>query len=444
MKKAKWFGWGFKAVSLLATAGMFAAMLPATALAADTVTFNEDTEVNLSGSGIELLIVSGSEADEVIIDETTVYVDVDAGDEFVLRAPNRNELVNDGGFDECTKDAGYWQITVSGPDTVTFTPATDRCSSGGGGGGVPVTPTVSTTPEVEITYPEGGETYVAGSDVSISWTTSGSALDTVKLEYSIDEGISYAQIVDNVDYDESPYVWTLPDIDEEKVKIKITVQDGGKSYLDTDYSGYFEITSDEEEEADEGDDETSENQPSNMGDFPDGANVAPTTGETGPSPFDGTTEDISQVEAGQFIRSPSFNTVYYVTADLTRRPFWDGVAFFTWSDSWDEVIWVTDATMQTLPSGDPMLPKPEVVTVKVQSVPDVFWVEMNEEGDYELRWITSEDVAIAMMGETWADYVIDVEPTLMNWYVEGENVDYAFEVDMSIMKTRAEIAALLQ
>lgn len=443
MKKAKWFGWGFKVVALLAAAGMLTAMLPVAALAADIVTFDEDTEVSLSGSGIDLLILSGSQADEVEVDETTVYVDVDAGDTFTLRSPNRNELVNDGGLDECAKSGSYYQVTVTGPDIVTFTPGASLCSSGGGGGGVPATPTVSTTPDVELTYPEGGETFVAGSEVSIDWTTSGSSLDTVKLEYSTDEGLSYNVIVDNVDYDESPYLWTLPDIDVEKVKLKITVQDGGKAYLDIDYSGYFEITT-EEETTDEADEETSEEQPSNMDEFPDGVNVAPTTGETGPSPVDGTTEDISQVEAGQFVRSPSFSTVYYVTADLTRRPFWDGTTFFTWADSWDEVVWVTDATMQTLPSGDPMLPKPGVVTVKIQSVPDVFWIEMNNDGDYELRWISSEEIAIDMMGEAWADYVIDVEPTLMNWYLEGEDVVYAFEVDMSIMKTRAEIAALLQ
>jgi len=442
MKKAKWFGWGFKVVALLATAGMLAAMLPATVLAADLVTFNEDTEVNLSGSGIDLLIVSGSEADEVIIDDTTVYVDVDAGDELTLRSPNGNELVNDGGYDECDRDSGNWEITVTGPDTVTFTPAADICTTGGGsGGGGGATTATSTTPEVNLTEPIGNEVFYAGGTASIAWTISGSGISTVKLEYSTDEGISYALIEDNVNKNDSPYTWTLPDVDAEKVKVKITGQDSGKSYLDTDYSSYFEIVGD----TDEGDEETTdEEMPESTGEFPEGANIAPTTGETGPSPVDGTEEDISQVEAGQFIRSPSFTTVYYVTGDMTRRPFWDGTAFFTWADSWDDVTWVTDATMQTLPSGDPMLPKPGVVTVKVQSVPNVYWVETNLDGEFELRWITTEEVAIGMMGEAWADYVIDVEPTLFGWYETGDDLETAIEVDMSIMKTRAEIATLLQ
>ncbi|KKW28533.1 MAG: hypothetical protein UY72_C0069G0007 [Candidatus Uhrbacteria bacterium GW2011_GWD2_52_7] len=59
----------------------------------------------------------------------------------------------------------------------------------------------------------------------------------------------------------------------------------------------------------------------------------------------------------------------------------------------------------------------------------------------ELRWITSEDVAIDMFGSSWADYVIDVNVTLFPRYESGSDIDDAFTVDMNDMKTRVEVNA---
>gem|GEM_PF-4982735 len=47
-----------------------------------------------------------------------------------------------------------------------------------------------------------------------------------------------------------------------------------------------------------------------------------------------------------------------VDEDMHRHPFWDVQTFFTWADSWDDVVWVTDATLQTLPLDTPCYRSP--------------------------------------------------------------------------------------
>ncbi|MBK9182258.1 MAG: hypothetical protein IPM83_03895 [Ignavibacteria bacterium] len=46
---------------------------------------------------------------------------------------------------------------------------------------------------LKLTQPNGGETYVVGSDTVISWTGIAPS-DTVKLEYSLNNGITWKVI----------------------------------------------------------------------------------------------------------------------------------------------------------------------------------------------------------------------------------------------------------
>ena len=433
-------------IGLLSLAVSLAVVSPA--LAADVVSFDSITEVTLDGSGIDLKIMSGSQADEVIVDSTTLTVTVDTGDSFTLRSTNRNELVNDGGFDECTEDNGSIEITVTGPDTVIFTPSATTCPStggGGGGGGGSSTGTTSTTPVVDLVAPVSG-TLTAGNETNITWTVSGSGISTVKLEYSVNGGASYALIADDVDDASSPYEWTVPNAPSNNVILKITGQDSGKSYLDTDISGTLTIASASESTTEEDEEQQQEEEDAAAGITTDseGRRWAPDSGVASTSPFDGSTENISVVEAGWFVRGENYSTVYYIPGDGTRNPFWDAQTFFTWGDSWDDVVWVTDATLQTLTIGEPMLPQPGVVLVKITSAPDTYHVEADPSGgDYELRWISSETIASGMFTSAWADYVLDVDPSIFTHYQAGDDITFVESVDTSHMKTRNEIILLV-
>ena len=191
---------------------------------------------------------------------------------------------------------------------------------------------------------------------------------------------------------------------------------------------------------------------SNMGSGPDNG-LSPTTepvdesiSEQGFSPVTGLLEDITSVSAGDFIKSPSFPTVYYVTSEGGRRAFVDTNSYFTWGDSFDRVKNVTDATLSTLPLSGVMLPKAGIVLVKITSDPRVYALFDNDSDEFapELREIASESIASEMYGSTWADYVIDFEPTYFGRFEHGDEIIESEDVDTSIMKTRAELATLAQ
>ncbi len=140
------------------------------------------------------------------------------------------------------------------------------------------------------------------------------------------------------------------------------------------------------------------------------------------SPVTGKEEGVTPVSAGEYVRSPSFSTVYYVTSDLKRRPFFDVKTFRTYA-AFSEVKTVTDATLPLLPLGAPMLPKPGTVLVKIESDPRTFAVtDAGADGKPILRYIPSEQEAIRLYGTAWADYVIDLPPTLWNRFAFGADV----------------------
>lgn len=166
-----------------------------------------------------------------------------------------------------------------------------------------------------------------------------------------------------------------------------------------------------------------------------GSAVAENSGEYGTSPVTGQQEAISEVGAGQFIRSYSFSGIYYIDEDMVRHPFWDANSFFTYADSWNDVVWVTDATLPTMTLGSPMLPKEGVVLVKIQSDPKVYAID----NDNTLRWVPDETTALSLYGTNWADYVIDLEPTTFARYSVGEKMTQSESVDVNVMKTRFEL-----
>lgn len=163
----------------------------------------------------------------------------------------------------------------------------------------------------------------------------------------------------------------------------------------------------------------------------------------GLSPVTGKLENITAVAGGNYIKSPSFSTVYYVTGKFTRRPFMDGQTFFTWQDSFTGVKTVTDATLSALPLEGAMLPKPGVVLVKIQSDPKTYAVTANPDDAFKptLRWVASEAVAKELYGVAWASYVIDVPPTLFPRFSFGASIEKASDLVLPpvTMKMRTKL-----
>ncbi len=152
----------------------------------------------------------------------------------------------------------------------------------------------------------------------------------------------------------------------------------------------------------------------------DGRRRAPNSDILGMSPSTKEPELISLVQPGWFVRSFEYPTIYRIGEDGSRQVVWDTTTFFTWKQSWDDVIWVSDATLATLPLRGIVLPQPGKILLKIVSDPRVYALEEGDDGLMSIRWIPSEDVARDLYGERWSDMVVDYDPTLMRNFVRGD------------------------
>ena len=143
--------------------------LPITVLAADEVSFAQDT--NISIGGYALTISGGGVADQMVVGATNVTFTLSANSSLIIRSTTRANLVNNLSLDILCGDS-YSQVTVSGNSSgssLVISPS-GTCtgttgggstpSSGGGGTPTPPSPTVPTTStgEVTVTVSEGGKT----------------------------------------------------------------------------------------------------------------------------------------------------------------------------------------------------------------------------------------------------------------------------------------------
>lgn len=274
-------------------------------------------------------------------------------------------------------------------------------------GGSSSAPVVPYTYAIDLISPTGGADYAQGESIPIRWTTlaSSGSVAAVDIAYSVDGGATHVPVAVRTEND-GAYDWT-PNISlGENVLIRVEGNDL-VTVLATDFSDVFSIgrtssVSDNAEEVDDDDD-----------------------------------------AAATFIKGESWSAVYYVTSDGYRHPFLNERIFATYADTFDTVVTVSDAELANYPLGNPIGPKPGTMLVKVQSVPKVFTVGGTPEAPL-LRWIATESLATDLYGGDWADYVIDVPPTMWSHLSFGEDVETldAIDVDLTAMLRREELAAL--
>ncbi|MFA5946889.1 MAG: Ig-like domain-containing protein [Patescibacteria group bacterium] len=149
--------------------------------------------------------------------------------------------------------------------------------------------------------------------------------------------------------------------------------------------------------------------------------------------------DGNGVMAGDYIRGTSWSTVYYVSADMVRHVLIDEQTYFTYQDSWDVVKTLPDEALANYPMGSLVLPKAGTVLVKIQSATEVYALENDASGNTILREVPNEMTAEYVFGTHWADYVIDVSPAFYKKFTLGKEIDTAFPVNMTNMKTRSAL-----
>ena len=76
--------------------------------------------------------------------------------------------------------------------------------------------------ELKLTYPIGGESMVGGEVQQIIWDSYGNTASTFGLEYSINNGVSWATITTNLPSNTRLYRWTVPNVVTGQARIRVT------------------------------------------------------------------------------------------------------------------------------------------------------------------------------------------------------------------------------
>ncbi len=131
------------------------------------------------------------------------------------------------------------------------------------------------------------------------------------------------------------------------------------------------------------------------------------------------------IQAGDLIRGTSFSAVYYYGEDGFRYVFPNEKTYKTWyTDAngdmdFSSVITLTDQELSGIQMGGNITYKPGVKMIKINSDPKTYAVDANG----ELRWVTSEDVAVGMFGTAWNTMIDDVPDGFFGNYTIGSSLD---------------------
>ena len=123
-------------------------------------------------------------------------------------------------------DPGHLRVTVSSNETLV-----EYVQAEAGGGGVngdvvdsyTIEPSQQTS-SISVTSPNGGEDWQVSSSHNITWTSTGTS-GNVKIEYSINNGSDWIQIIASTP-DNGSYQWIIPDAPSSNCLIRITDTEG--------------------------------------------------------------------------------------------------------------------------------------------------------------------------------------------------------------------------
>ena len=106
----------------------------------------------------------------------------------------------------------------------------------------PTTTTTTTLSTVNVTFPAGGETFVIGDTITITWTSSKSASDVVKIE--LYEGETLAWTINGGTSNDGSYEWLIPNafLPSDNFKIVITWLSSGNEEGNVGSSDIFAIS----------------------------------------------------------------------------------------------------------------------------------------------------------------------------------------------------------
>jgi hypothetical protein len=94
------------------------------------------------------------------------------------------------------------------------------------------------------------------------------------------------------------------------------------------------------------------------------------------------------------------------------------MVYFSWYEDFSTVQTITDQELALITIGGNVTYKPGVKLVKITTDPKVYAVAQNG----VLRWIETEDAAIALYGDNWGSLVEDVADVFFTNYAMGDSI----------------------
>lgn len=126
--------------------------------------------------------------------------------------------------------------------------------------------------------------------------------------------------------------------------------------------------------------------------------------------------------AGDLIKQSDLSSVYYYGADGNRYTFPNATTYNTWYTDFSTVKTIPATELQSIRLAGNVTFRPGTYLVKITTDPAVYAVEPGG----VLRWITTESIAQALYGPTWASMVRDVP--------DGYFPNYSFGSDITTNK----------
>ncbi|MCX7735523.1 MAG: T9SS type A sorting domain-containing protein [Candidatus Kapabacteria bacterium] len=98
----------------------------------------------------------------------------------------------------------------------------------------------SSTPQLTIIQPNGGETIKAGSSYQIRWSFSGDN-QKIKIYFTSDNGENWTEISTELDATIQSYIWSVPDIKSDNCRIRIKDTQTNGEIINVQSQGNFKI-----------------------------------------------------------------------------------------------------------------------------------------------------------------------------------------------------------
>jgi Leucine-rich repeat (LRR) protein len=95
-------------------------------------------------------------------------------------------------------------------------------------------------PYIEVTSPNGGETWEAGTQHNITWIST-APVTHVSIDYSTDGGSSWLPVTDSI-INTGSYNWTIPDTIEDRWNCFVRVKDSSSAVFDQNDDNFFILT----------------------------------------------------------------------------------------------------------------------------------------------------------------------------------------------------------